>query len=145
MRLDSKIRNRVSFEALRRLGTDEVCDKTTPDLRTSAPQSPALARTATPNRVHSALKSAHKASYTGEIAAFNGRDTKTMRCEDKSPRQARMLLQIYGAGIKFCFQNRALKARAPPCGLNPPQARTARKRHKILPRPRRSNRVTPQA
>ena len=59
--------------------------------------------------------------------------------------QARMLLQIYGAGIKFCFQNGAPKAQAPPCGLNPPQARTALKRHKISPRLKRSNRATPQA
>jgi len=59
--------------------------------------------------------------------------------------QARILLQIYGAGIKFCFQNGASKARTPLCGLNPPQARNALKRHKILSRLKHSNRATPQA
>ena len=116
-----------------------ACKRRPTDAQT-APKASFSSR-ATPNRVHSALKSARKASYAREIAAFSGRDAKTMRCEDKSPRQARIPLQIYGAGINFAFKIK-LQKRKLRCRLNPPQARTALKRHKILPRPKRLNRAT---
>jgi len=122
-----------------RLGTDEVCDKTVPTAQASP--KPALARARHRTAFIARSKAPAKLYMPAKLRLLMTAIVKTMRCEDKSPRQARIPLQIYGAGINFAFKIK-LQKRKLRCRLNPPQARTALKRHKILPRPKRLNRAT---